>query len=283
MNAANAPRDAPPPFDKAGADIILRTSDNVDFRVFRWILEDASPVFADMFKFVLDQPPIVVSEDSETLAFLLRLYYPLPTPPSFSTFDQAKKILIAANRYRLTVAVAQVTDAAIVHIKANPLRAYAFAFSYGLEDLMCLSAMYFLAVSDIAVYLDELEDISAGAYQRLFAYRCACTAAMDQFVKNIWMPPGNDWSWMSCSSCTKYKFLVALPLWFESYWARVSAMLRSTPSPEAVKNPSLVEKALPRAYKCSSCSSKQPHQQLQAYSTLLAAEVERIVSEVSIH
>ncbi|KAJ2966080.1 hypothetical protein NUW54_g13911 [Trametes sanguinea] len=36
-----------PPFDQP-ADIILRSSDGVDYNVYKWILKNASPIFADM-------------------------------------------------------------------------------------------------------------------------------------------------------------------------------------------------------------------------------------------
>ena len=37
------------PFDHAKADIILRSSDNIDFHVFKLFLSLASPFFEDMF------------------------------------------------------------------------------------------------------------------------------------------------------------------------------------------------------------------------------------------
>ena len=42
-------RTASPPFDKQSADVILRTSDTVEFYVRKAILEEASMVFADIF------------------------------------------------------------------------------------------------------------------------------------------------------------------------------------------------------------------------------------------
>ena len=42
-------REAGAPFADTDADIILRSSDNVDFRAHRLFLSKASPVFADMF------------------------------------------------------------------------------------------------------------------------------------------------------------------------------------------------------------------------------------------
>ena len=42
-------RDAPPPFDKSSANLIIRSSDDVDFRVLQQaIIKEASSVFADI-------------------------------------------------------------------------------------------------------------------------------------------------------------------------------------------------------------------------------------------
>ena len=47
----NKARDYGPPFDDTDADTILRSVDELDFRVYRVILSKASPVFRDMFTF----------------------------------------------------------------------------------------------------------------------------------------------------------------------------------------------------------------------------------------
>ncbi|KAI5123489.1 hypothetical protein M0805_008858 [Coniferiporia weirii] len=79
---------------------ILRSSDGVDFKVYKNILVLASPFFRDMFSLpqstenvsstssevdaksgtLLDPPVIDVAESSDTLDALLRLLYPLPPP-----------------------------------------------------------------------------------------------------------------------------------------------------------------------------------------------------------
>ena len=85
------------PFNKPAANVILRSSDRVDFYVQRVILTEASPVFEDMFTFEAVQPdpadqgpdaqqyrdgiPIVkVTESSEVLDALLRFCYPIRDP-----------------------------------------------------------------------------------------------------------------------------------------------------------------------------------------------------------
>ena len=76
------PQKAQPPFDKLSADVILRSSDRVDFRVHRTILVEASPVFSDMFS--LPQPTaemidgcawVRLHDDPSDVLHLLRALY----------------------------------------------------------------------------------------------------------------------------------------------------------------------------------------------------------------
>lgn len=77
------------PFDdKPLADLVIVTSDNVEFYLLKGILMVASPFFRDMFSLVqpakehvsveLDRVPI--SENKETFDTLIRLCYPVDDP-----------------------------------------------------------------------------------------------------------------------------------------------------------------------------------------------------------
>jgi BTB/POZ domain len=79
------PTTSPPPtFDVPDANIIIRSSDLVDFRVHKSVLAMASPFFKDLLS--LPQPsdsetfdglPVVqLSEDSELLNSLVSILYP---------------------------------------------------------------------------------------------------------------------------------------------------------------------------------------------------------------
>ncbi|KAI6023597.1 hypothetical protein PISMIDRAFT_18795 [Pisolithus microcarpus 441] len=59
----NSPARALPPFDHAKADVILRSSDGVDFRVFELFLSLASPFFETLFD--LPQPSQAANADTE--------------------------------------------------------------------------------------------------------------------------------------------------------------------------------------------------------------------------
>ena len=83
-----AEKKAEAPFDNPRADLILRSSDEVHFRVMKGILSIASPVFDDMFN--IPSPPsekqrdeiqvVPLSEDSTALDVALRHIYPVRTP-----------------------------------------------------------------------------------------------------------------------------------------------------------------------------------------------------------
>ena len=105
------------PFDHAKADIILRSSDNIDFRIFRLFLSLASPFFETLFDIPQpaeengDQelkdglPVISVAEHSKTLDALLRFCYPctLADDPKLEVLQDAMDILEAARKYSLDV------------------------------------------------------------------------------------------------------------------------------------------------------------------------------------
>ena len=78
----SASQTASAPFNDTRADIILRTSDGMNFHVFNIILSLASPIFIDMFKtshpaFGCKLPIVTISEDSKTLDLALRHLYPV--------------------------------------------------------------------------------------------------------------------------------------------------------------------------------------------------------------
>jgi len=75
------------PFCVSDANLIVRSSDLVDFRVHKSVLAIASPIFSDALTLpqpsdseVVDGFPMIqVSEDSEVLNCLLSILYPVPT------------------------------------------------------------------------------------------------------------------------------------------------------------------------------------------------------------
>ncbi len=246
MSVATVTTTAPAPFDRSAADVILRSSDGVEFHVFKWILEDASPIFADMCKL----PPtgeiyaVDLTETSDTLQRLLELYYPFPPQPQFVSFEDSKIVLVAANKYQLSRVASALALATLPHILDKPLRAYAFAVRYNMTELIRLLAREFLRVQDTTVYSEELEDITAGAYQRLLIYRKACAASIEELMADKWFPGDTVWRWIVCHKCVKHRQNCmrltntcgcGVAEWFKTYWEHVRTLLRAMPSHEIIK------------------------------------------------
>jgi hypothetical protein len=84
INSTTSP---PEPFDVSDANFIIRSSDNVNFRVHRSILAMVSPFFKDLLSLpqpsdseTIDGLPVVqLSEGSELLYSLISILYPVRT------------------------------------------------------------------------------------------------------------------------------------------------------------------------------------------------------------
>ena len=98
---------SPPKYSNMlNADVILQSSDLVNFRVHKSVLAMSSPLFSDMF--TLPQPPngttpdelpvVHVSEDSVVLNSLISMLYPVP-PEMPSSSDDSLALLAAAAKY----------------------------------------------------------------------------------------------------------------------------------------------------------------------------------------
>jgi len=170
------PSSAPSPFDREDADVILRTSDNVEFRVHRITLLMASSVFDTMLNLPQSSDPsdlkaVDVTEDSRTMETLLRVCYPV-AEPSIRVVEDARSVLDAALKYDIDQAIASAKKWLFALITNDPLRIYAIACRHGFEDMARTAALKAIKQQAIAdVYIPEFEEISAGCYHRLLQYQ----------------------------------------------------------------------------------------------------------------
>ncbi|TCD61714.1 hypothetical protein EIP91_008023 [Steccherinum ochraceum] len=147
-------RGASAPFDKPSADLILRSSDHVDFRVKKDILTEASPVFEGMLSLPQSvQPaasnlgdhrdglPVVrVTESSQTLDNLLRFCYPVLVP-ELKTALEICDTLDAARKYMMERAEKDIREQFARHAKEEPLALYALSTRHiGWEDELKIAA-----------------------------------------------------------------------------------------------------------------------------------------------
>jgi hypothetical protein len=91
------------------ADVIIQSSDNVNFRVRRSILATSSPFFGDLFSLpqpsdheVVDGLPVVsLPEDAEVLDSLMTFLYPVPSELP-SSEDKILTLLAACQKYDMS-------------------------------------------------------------------------------------------------------------------------------------------------------------------------------------
>ncbi|KAI0255773.1 hypothetical protein BJV78DRAFT_1173209 [Lactifluus subvellereus] len=184
------------PFDDTRADVILRSSDGVNFRVFKIILSLASPIFADMFsipqptpnEFHTEPPVVTLSEDSKTLDFALRHLYPVEHPTEIELRD-ACTLIEFARKYQVKalgpVIARSLTDA----IESDPTGVYATAVTYGEADIAIKAARSSLKRPISHLKPSQLQCATAVLYGELIRYHIACGEAASAVTsQREWFP-----------------------------------------------------------------------------------------------
>ncbi|KDQ50399.1 hypothetical protein JAAARDRAFT_583473 [Jaapia argillacea MUCL 33604] len=176
------------PFNSPKADVILRSSDGVDFPMPKLLLSLSSSVFSDMFDLPQtnsdskpfansgDGLPVVdVSEVSHVLEMLLRPCFPWEVPV-FSTVKELAEVLQAAEKYGMERIVDSVrkTFTETKYVENHPEEVYALACRFKFKDVARTAAKYTLRKPMPGDYTPAFEDISGGDIHRLMEYHKTC-------------------------------------------------------------------------------------------------------------
>jgi len=129
-------------FCSSDADITIRTSDNVDLLLHKWLLGMASGVFKDMVtlgdRHTASTPVepnkavVSIAETQAVFETLLQYIYPIPREP-IESLDQLSLLIDAAVKYDLAGAQAALAKELLreSYLHDEPLRVYAIAVRYG--------------------------------------------------------------------------------------------------------------------------------------------------------
>ena len=133
----HATRKAGPPFDAIDADIVVRSSDPVDFSVHRIILSMGS-AFCRIAQLQDEAPTLVpVAENSGTLDTFLRIFYPL-VDPEVDSLSHLRRVLAAGVnlKYDAPSVVASMRNALVGprFLESDPVRVFAIACLCQLEE-----------------------------------------------------------------------------------------------------------------------------------------------------
>ncbi|TCD61708.1 hypothetical protein EIP91_008017 [Steccherinum ochraceum] len=194
----SVPRDASPPFNKPSANLIIRSSDGVDFRVQQAILMEASSVFADMLSLPATMPgqresddqeyrdgmPVVpVSEDAQTMDTVLRFCYPVARP-ELKTSLEICNALRASRKYFIASMEIEVLEVFEAHAEKKALELYALsAMETGWEKEMKIAAKQTLQnLFPTGLLIPQMARMATPAYVQLQVYYHKCVSAAARSV-----------------------------------------------------------------------------------------------------
>ncbi|KAK6980639.1 hypothetical protein R3P38DRAFT_3117470, partial [Favolaschia claudopus] len=190
---------------------ILRSSDGVDFRVYRLILSSASPFFKDMFSLPQERcedpssiPNIPFSETGRILDRFLRIWYPGATAAGFDNLEQLADVIQLALELR-------------VYVEKHCVSVFAIACRYGWTDLAKLAAKQALTLDLPSIFnstdsLPHLRHISGDQFQALLRYHHACGVEASEASTDLpWSDAEYAWNKCNISSCTPYSFHDDIP------------------------------------------------------------------------
>lgn len=208
-----APSSKPPKFKghvfkSASADVILRSSDNIDFRVHKAVMSDASSVFETMFTLPQDPaapepadgapalPVVPVQDSADTLNLVLGVLYP-GKGPALSTPHRIGDVLAVADKYAMDGVTRQMRHLldAQGFLDGAPLwglAVYALARRHNFTKLAAKAARASLKHYLPVYTLTGLNAMTAAHYYDLVRYRETCVALFDAYAPDDDDDEGED-------------------------------------------------------------------------------------------
>lgn len=186
----------------SNADIIIRSSNNVDFFVLKSILSVASPLFADMFALpqkqnnANDPSPsslsrIPVTEDDRIIDAIFRICYPIASPPV--DLIQAEGILEAGRKYQMEAVTQYAGEEVMKVVETDPIAVYYLACRFGLKEkaeVAARTALRFAFPDMLSKHKVWFDRIPGAASRSLLNYHFQCCRASADTTRSMstWAP-----------------------------------------------------------------------------------------------
>jgi hypothetical protein len=222
----------PEPLDVSDANLIIQSSDLVNFRVHKAVLAMASPFFKDLLS--LPQPPdsefidglpvVRLAEDAELLHSLVSVLYPVPSVIPHSC-ERVLDLLAACQKYDMIKAQSYIRAEVekwspwgfLPPFGNTVFRVYAIASEKGLTPEMESAARQSLDQPMTFETLGAgLRLFQGSALRDLAHYRKRCRDNLVACLKSFLEvgAPGLSSIWVNCPSASKLKGKKpALPMW----------------------------------------------------------------------
>ena len=182
-------------FQAPDADATLRSSDGKEFHVHKIILSLASPVFRGMFGLPqptgsLPQVPIVdVTESSDILQPFIQYLYPC-SPPKVPDVTMWSALYIVADKYQAEGVMDSLRNILPKLLETSPLRVYALASRWGLEEEARTASTRTLTPDIINDFPQEDAELMGGvACQQLYLLHLTRREAARALIAKKHLPP----------------------------------------------------------------------------------------------
>lgn len=187
-------------FNFEDADVTLKSSDGVRFRVHKARLATVSVMFRDMFENGTDDAGVVsVGETAATLGVLLPMCYPASsdTPPvDLERLDhsQLMQCFEASCKYDMWVATQLLRRLLVPLVDKDPFSLVRVAFVVQDKDLLAKAAEATLAL-DILAPGDQLQEKAGTAWPALLQYHMRVKREINHFMRfNLSCTPGGPYN-----------------------------------------------------------------------------------------
>lgn len=306
------PSSASPPYDETSdGDVILKSSDEVLFRVHKVILSLASPFFRDMFSLPQtvtpsdgpsNAPIIPFSESSETIDTLLRFIYP-GEDPDLKLVHEIEGVVEAAIKYDMPKCISVMRKKLILCASKEPIRVFMIACKNNLADVASAAAhlslrrpiLYSFELGSVVLPCSVLEDITAGSLFRLIEYQRQCSKVANDAMSDLawtredftWRTKMNDAIVGSCQRCTRATLELGedhlqVVGWWYIFYQEIKTLVRQRPCTALIlESESLMDKALVEAAKCADCFKDSVHI-LRTFRAIVTRHLDERLAEVKI-
>ncbi|KZT04851.1 uncharacterized protein LAESUDRAFT_760861 [Laetiporus sulphureus 93-53] len=169
----------PAPFDcfsTLSSDIVLQSSDGLDFYANKAIIVLASPKLAEELDKANQRNTssdgfrvVSLTLDGQTLLRLLQLCYPM-TCPKIDDWETLTDTLKLAAEYDMEWSIDDLKRRWLGHVESHPLQSYFLAMRHGWAEEAELAAQH-AALSPVDTYVPEMEAVSASVYRHYLEYR----------------------------------------------------------------------------------------------------------------
>ncbi|KAH9053912.1 hypothetical protein EDB87DRAFT_145811 [Lactarius vividus] len=278
------------PLNVPDANIIIRSSDQVNFRVHKSLLAMSSPFFEDLLsppqppdgELVDGLPVIQLSEDADLLHSLVSLLYPI-SPYIPDSYEKAFALLAACQKYDMvpiqSYIRAEIKRWPSMPMGADPFRRYAIASSLGLNPEMESAARLTLGYPMTFESLgDGLRSFKGQALCDLIRYRKHCRDNLVSCLNTFFDPNSRRQIWTGCREGTSYPWLVKF------FTSKSAEMKGSDGFTRAIFSPSTIVEEFVVTLKnhtqtgCYSCA--RVHLEGQTFCKELEKEFSRKLDEV---